>query len=577
MSSISETVNRKFTHIFDASEWEIETDTGWESLIDVRQTVEYDKWILELEDGKSLECADDHIVFTEDFEEIFVKNLYIGDKIQTKDGPVKVSRIQNTSKKEHMYDLSVDSENHRLYTNDILSHNTASVSAFAIHHALFQDRKNVLILANKYETAKDILDRIKKIYEELPWWLQQGVLAWNKGSLELENYSKITVGTTTENSGRSGSISLLILDEFAFVRHSIADSFWQAVYPVISSGKESKVIIISTANGLNLFYKLWHDALEKKNEFEAFEVHWSDVPGRDRHWKKQTIANLGDESKFLAEYENEFLGSSNTLIPMYVLKRLRFVDPIQKDTTYSVYEKAKSNRSYIATVDVARGIGGDYSVINVTDITEYPYKQVAVYRNNSIEAMLFANIVHQWALNYNNAYILIEGNDLGEMVSGIIHNDLEYENLILTSHGGRSGQRLGGGFGKTVRTGLMMSNRVKNIGCSNLKALLVNDQYIVRDFYTIQELSSFVQKGRSFAGEEGTHDDVVMTLVILSWAVQDPYWKDLTDQDLRVKLEESRMEELMETATPFGFISDGLTEDEEAGWVNVENLSTMTF
>lgn len=508
-----------------------------------------------------LKCAEDPIYFIKNY----VKITHIDHGlVPFKMYPYQEQMVKNFQ--EHRFNVSLLSRQ---------SGKTATVSAFAVHHVLFNDRKNALILANKYDTAKDILDRIKKIYEELPRWIQQGVLAWNKGSLELENYSKITVGTTTENSGRSGSISLLILDEFAFVRQNIADSFWQAVYPVISSGQDSKVIIISTANGLNLFYKLWHDALEKKNGFHPFEVHWSDVPGRTQAWKKETIANLGDESKFLAEYENEFLGSSNTLIPLYVLKRLTYSEPVQKDSTYSVYEKPKKDRSYIITVDVARGVGGDYSVLNVSDITEYPYRQVAVYRNNTIEAMLFATVIHQWAINYNNAYVLIEGNDLGEMVSGIVHNDLEYENIILTSHGGRAGQRLGGGFGKTVRTGVMMSSRVKNIGCNNLKAMLVNNQYEIRDFYTIQELSSFVQKGKSFAAEEGTHDDVVMSLVVLGWAIQDPYWKDLTDQDLRVKLEESRIEELMETATPFGFIDDGIMDFENEGWEPVEVNSMM--
>jgi len=405
------------------------------------------------------------------------------------------------------------------------------------------------------------------MYEELPRWMQQGVLSWNAASIELENYSRIKVATTTEDSGRSGSVSLLILDEFAFVRNNIADAFWRAAYPVISSGKESKVIIISTANGLNTFYKMWIDAIDGNSSFVPYEVSWMDVPGRDNKWRKETIANMGgDEDKFKQEYENSFLGNAKTLIPISKLKAMAHRKPLVHKGEYKIYEEPRSDRTYFLTCDVARGVGNDYSIIQVLDITEYPYKQVAVYRNNKIETLILPRVLTEWAQRYNNGYILLEGNDMGESVGDVIYYELEYDNLILVSHQGRAGQRLGGGFGKTVRTGVMTSVRTKNIGTNSLKNLIMADQLIIQDFDTIHEFSTFALKGKSYEAEEGSNDDLVMGLVIFGWAITEPYFKDITDQDLRIKMEEERLSEMMESVPIFGFIEDGLGDD---GWVDV--------
>lgn len=491
---------------------------------------------------------------------------------------VKITDVDVGTVPFHMYSYQKDMlwnfHKHR-FNIDLLSRQsgkTSIVSAYALHHVLFADRKNVKILANKYDNAKGILDRIKKSYELLPRWLQQGVIAWNAGSLELENYSTISVGTTTPDSGRSASISLLILDEFAFVRNSIANEFWAAVYPVISSGQNTKVIIISTANGLNLFYKLWNDANHGRNEFVPYEVSWRDVPGRDDKWKTQTISNLGDEDLFRQEYDNDFIGNSNTLIPISVLKQLTFQDPVDSKEIYKVYEPPHKDRTYFATVDCSRGVGNDFSTIQIIDVTEYPYKQVAQYRNNKIEPVVFPTIIYNWATRYNDAYVLLEANDIGESVGDSLHMELEYENILLVSHQGRAGQRLGGGFSKSVRTGVMTSKRTKNIGNTSLKALITNQQLIINDFMTIEELSTYSLKGDSYEAEEGAHDDLVMPLVIFGWAVQEPYFKELMDQDLRVKIEETRANELLETVPAFGFIDDGATTDD--GWIDVADSSS---
>lgn len=501
-----------------------------------------------------LKCKDDPDYFIETY--VKITDIDVGTI------PFKMRSYQKTM--IHHY------HKHRFNINLLSrqSGKTTAVAAYGIYHVLFSDRKHVKILANKYENARGILDRIKKSYELLPEWLQQGVLKWNEGSIELENYSQISVGTTTPDSGRSASISLLILDEFAFVKNNIASEFWSAVYPVISSGKKTRVIIISTANGLNLFYKLYTDAKKGMNSFVPFEVSWTDVPGRDEKWRKETIANLNnDEDLFRQEYENDFIGNSNTLIPISVLKTLVFTDPIETKESFSIFEYPTKGRIYFITVDCARGVGNDFSSMQVLDITEYPYKQVAVYRNNRIDPIVYPTIIVQWAERYNNAYVLLEANDVGESIGDMIHMDLEYENLLLVSHQGRAGQRLGGGFSKAVRSGVMTSKRTKNIGMTSMKAMITSHQLVIQDFLTIEELSTFSKKGDSYEAEEGAYDDLVMPLVVFGWAAQEAYFKDLMDQDLRVRIEGARQSELMETVPAFGFIDNGLNDD---GWEDVE-------
>jgi hypothetical protein len=436
---------------------------------------------------------------------------------------------------------------------------TTAVAVFAIWHVLFHDRKSVLIMANKLKTAKDILDRIKKIYENLPRWLQIGISEWNKFNIELENQSVIATSTTTADAGRSGSISLLILDEFAFVKNTIASQFWQSSYPTITSGTESKVIIISTANGMNLFYKMWMDATNERSDFVPFEVHWQDVPGRDEEWKKQTIANMGgNEDDFRQEYENEFIGTSQTLLPISTIKRLVFEDVIEKTDEYSIYEKPQPDHLYFGFVDVSRGIGNDFSTIQMIDITEYPHKQVAVYRNNTISPIVFPKVIMEWAKSYNFAYILLEANDSGEGVGNVLRDELEYENIVQVSHQGRAGQRLGGGYSRLVRSGVMTSVRTKNIGCQALREVIENNRLIIRDYMTIQEFSTFVAKKSSYQADEGMTDDLIMPLVIYGWAIQEPYFKDLTNQNIRTELEDELDETLLSSIPPFGFIDDGV-------------------
>ena len=436
------------------------------------------------------------------------------------------------------------------------------VTAYLLWYVLFNANVNVAILANKAPTAREMLGRLQLSYENLPKWMQQGILGWNKGSLELENGSKILASSTSASAVRGMSFNIIFLDEFAFVPNHIAEQFFASVYPTISSGKSTKVIIISTPHGMNQFYKLWHDAERGANNYVATEVHWSEVPGRDAKWKQQTIENTS-EAQFRVEFECEFLGSVDTLITPSKLRMMPYKDPIQQKKGLAVYEQVIAEHNYIITVDVSRGVGNDYSAFCVIDTTAIPYKVVARYKNNQIKPIVFPNLIVDVAMNYNNAYILCEVNDIGGQVADIIQYDLEYENLLMVSMRGRAGQQLGQGFsGKKTQLGIKMSTAVKQVGCSNLKALIEDDKLLVEDYDTIAELTTFIQKGQSFQAEDGCNDDLAMCLVIFSWMAMQPYFKEMHDNDVRQRIYEDQRDQIEQDMAPFGFVSDGLEEDQ---------------
>ena len=436
------------------------------------------------------------------------------------------------------------------------------VVSYLLHYALFNDSANIGILANKASTARDLLGRLQTAYENLPKWLQQGVIAWNKGSMELENGSKIMAASTSASAVRGMSFNIIFLDEFAFVPNHIADDFFSSVYPTISSGQRTKVIIISTPYGMNHFYKLWVDAQNQRNNYIWTEVHWSEVPGRDAKWKEETIKNTS-ERQFTQEFECEFLGSVDTLISASKLRSLVFDTPISSNKGLDVYEKPSEKSEYIITADVSRGIGGDYSAFIVFDITTLPYKVVAKYRNNEIKPMLFPNVINDVARAYNNAYVLCEVNDLGHQVASILNYDLEYPNVLMCSMRGRAGQIVGQGFsGNKTQLGVKMSITVKKVGCQNLKQIIEDDKLLFRDYDIINELTTFIQKKQSFEADDGFHDDLVMCLVIFSWMAVQDYFKEMTDNDVRQRIYEEQKNQIEQDMAPFGFITTGLEGDE---------------
>ena len=436
------------------------------------------------------------------------------------------------------------------------------IVSYLLHYVLFNDNVNVAILANKSSTARDLLGRLQLAYEYLPKWMQQGVLNWNKGSLELENGSRIVAASTSSSAVRGSTFNIIFLDEFAYVPNNIAEEFFSSVYPTISSGKSSKVMIVSTPHGMNMFYKMWMDAVNKKSTFVPVEVHWSEVPGRDEAWKEQTIKNTS-ESQFQTEFECEFLGSVDTLINAQKLKTMAVIDPKRSPGGLDVYELPIKDHTYVITVDVARGVQNDYSAFVVIDSTKAPYKIVAKYRNNDIKPIVFPNILKKVADHYNKAYVLIEINDLGQQVADAMQFELEYDNMMMVTQRGRAGQVLGGGFsGRGNQLGVRMTKGTKKIGTSNLKSLIEADKLIINDFDIIAELSTFISKGKSFEAETGAHDDLVMCLVIFSWVANQRYFKELTNVDVRGQMFTDQKNAIEADMAPFGFIDNGLDDPE---------------
>ena len=438
---------------------------------------------------------------------------------------------------------------------------STTVISYLLHYLLFNDSVNIGILANKAATARELLGRLQTAYENVPKWMQQGVLAWNRGSLELENGSKILAASTSASAVRGMSFNILFLDEFAFVPNHIADSFFASVYPTITSGKSTKVIIVSTPHGMNHFYRMWHDAERSKNEYVPTDVHWSEVPGRDDKWKAQTIANTSDQ-QFRVEFECEFLGSVDTLIAPSKLRALVYQQPEKTSAGLDVYVDPQKGHEYAITVDVARGVAKDYSAFVVIDITEFPHAVVAKYRNNEIKPMLFPSIIEEVGRNYNNAFVLCEVNDVGDQVASILNFDMEYENLLMCSMRGRAGQVVGQGFsGKKTQLGVKMSKTVKKVGALNLKTLIEENKLLFTDYEIMSELTTFIQKNNSFEAEEGCNDDLAMCLVIYAWLVAQDYFKELTDQDVRKRLYEEQKNQIEQDMAPFGFMDDGMGED----------------
>jgi len=457
---------------------------------------------------------------------------------------------------------------------------STTMVAYLLHYILFNQNMNVAILANKQSVAKDILSRLQLTYEYLPLWLQQGIVEWNKGSIKLENDSRIIASSTSSSAIRGGSYNILLLDEFAHVPTTIAEEFFNSVYPTISAGQNTKVIMISTPNGLNMFYYYWKGATKKpgedgKNDYIPIEVQWDQVPQypggplRDEKWKEDTIANTS-ASQFQQEFICDFMGSQNTLISSAKLRSLNWSTPATKDADgLWIYEEPKEDRDYFITVDTSRGQGKDYSAFVVVDATDMPYKLVARYRNNTISPMVYPTVIRAVATKYNHAQVLVEINDIGGQVADVLYKDLEYENVMMTIYKGRAGQVINGGFGGSGKSqsqlGVRTTTPVKKLGCSILKSLIEEDKLIVEDVDCVNELITFVAKGNSFEADDGHTDDLVMSLVLFAWMTRQDYFKSLTDSDIRTQIYEEKIREIEDDLMPFGFASDSLEDGEWDG------------
>lgn len=496
-----------------------------------------------------LKCAQDPIYFAEKYIKIVhVDHGFI---------PIRLYDYQK--------EIIVKLQNNRRVTvvTSRQAGKTTTAAAIILHYILFNDHKTVALLANKGDAAREILERIKNAYEALPDWLQQGVEEWNKGSIALENGCKVLAAATSSSAIRGKSISLLYIDEAAFVEGW--DEFFASVFPTISSGETTKILFTSTPNGLNHFYKTCMGAKEGTNGYQYVEVPWQKVPGRDEKWRQETLAAMDfDHEKFAQEFECAWLGSSGTLISGAVLKTLVSQTPLNSIDGLTVYEEKKAGHQYVITVDVSRGKGLDYSAFQVIDVTQMPYRQVCVYKNNMVTPLDYSGTIYRTARAYNSASILVEINDVGAQVADSLHYDYEYEGIIYTENAGARGKRISGGFAKAggADRGIRTTKTVKSIGCSMLKLLIEQRQLIINDHNTIHELSRFSRKGTSYEAEPGANDDLVMGLVLFAWMSDQQYFKDLTDINTLMKLRDKTEEELENDLLPFGFIETGHPEDD---------------
>ena len=425
---------------------------------------------------------------------------------------------------------------------------TTMVVGYILWYILFNEDKFVAILANKAPTAREILNRIKIAYEALPLWLQQGVRTWNKGDIELENNCRVMATSTASSAIRGYSISLLYLDEFAFVPSNIADEFFTSVYPTISSGTQSKILISSTPNGMNHYYRMWTEAAEGQNGFKHIEANWRQVPGRDQAWADDQRRILG-EDKFLQEMECEFMGSAGTLLSAAALKSLAFVKPLHtSENGIKIYNQPLEGHNYIIVADTSRGKGLDYSACVVIDCA-IPYRVVATYKDNNISPLVYPSILKKMGDYYNQAYALVEINDNGQQVVDSLFEDYEYENILSTVDI-KSKIALTWGYGNKSNRGIRTTKSVKRLGCSIVKNLIEQQKLIIEDFDIIAELSTFIAKGTSFEADDGSHDDLVMCLVLFSWATNQSFFADLTNTNLKERLYQEQMRQIEEDALP---------------------------
>ena len=435
---------------------------------------------------------------------------------------------------------------------------TTTSAAYILWYTLFQESKTVAILANKASAAREVLYRYQLMYENLPIWLQQGVSTWNKGDIALENGSIVFTAATSRQGIRGKSVNMLYVDETAIIPNNLAEEFFTAVYPTISAGETTKILLSSTPLGYNHFWKFWNDAKNDRNGFVPLFIPYWEIPGRDEKWAETQRKLLG-ELKYNQEVLCNFLGSSLTLIAADTIAQLSADQPIHSKDGLDVYERAEKNRTYVIVADTAKGVEGDYSAFQIIDVTEMPYKQVGKYRDNKISPLLYPSVIYKLAKEFNDAYVLVEIN-VSEQVADILYNEYEYENIIFVNRN-TNGQVVSGGFGGgRTQLGVITDKKVKRIGCSNFKSMTEEKKLLIRDADTISEISTFIQKRSSYQADEGYHDDLVMPFVLFSWLTTNPYFKDLTNINIRKELYEKRIQDIEQELTPFGIINDGQDE-----------------
>lgn len=556
MYKLSESVERKFTDVIDIDDWLIETDSGWEEIQDIKKTIPYEKWSIELDNGMTLNAADTHILFDQEFNEVFLKDLEVGAPIQTKDGPSAVVSIVNSGEEIEMFDIGVNSEEHRYYTNGILSHNTATAAGYLLWYAMFVPDSTVLVAAHKYTGAQEIMQRVRYAYESCPNHIRAGVVSYNKGSIDFENGSRIVSQTTTPTTGRGMSISLLYLDEFAFCPPNIASEFWTSITPTLSTG--GKAMITSTPNSdEDQFSQIWRGANKTIDEFgnetelgvngfKGFRAYWQEHPDRDEKWEAEQRAELGD-IRFDREMGCEFIIAEETLIDPTCLAQLEGIQPLEKQGQVRWYKKPSKDCTYVISLDPSLGTGGDYAAIQVFEMPSF--EQVAEWQHNRTPIQKQVSILKdicQYLYDCTNdesaIYYSVENNTLGEAALVTIQ-EVGEENIpgIFMSEPKRTGNT------RAFRRGFNTTNKSKIAACAKLKSYVESNKMKIRSKNLVSELKTFVANGASYAAKPGETDDLVMALVLIVRMLQ-------IIKSYDAELDEQLSDDLDEFVEPLPFI-----------------------
>lgn len=414
---------------------------------------------------------------------------------------------------------------------------TTATSMLCLWLALFNDDYNIGIVAQNEKTAIGILSRVKKAYDNLPEFLKMETINWSAKTVVFVNGSMISVSGTSAASARGGSYNFLYLDEFAFVPDHIQHEFYQSTIPTITAGNTGKILITSTPHGLNKFYKIWKDSENGNNKFRRVAIEWFEVPGRDEKWRREQENLLGKDG-FLQEYNCDFLGSTHTLISAKKLQEMSWGEPLQEHDGLDIYKYPTAGHQYIIVADVSQGINLDYSAFIVFDVTKWPITIAAKYQNNKINSIKYAQLLVSIAKNYNNAYCLVEVNNIGIEIADIMFTDFEYTNLF-SCHNKNKDKKLELTLSDMIgesRLGVITSQLVKRLGCNSLKNMIESDRLIIEDHDIIEQLSVFVQFKKSYQAEAGKNDDLVVCLFLFAYLVDSDIYKQLSDKSFRKEL-----------------------------------------
>lgn len=551
--------DEKLIHSFSLKDIKVETDTGFKSVSHIHMTKKFVLYKILLENGFSLECADTHILFNKNMEEIFVKDLSVGDFIQTKEGIKKIIKKEKLNNKICMCDITVDDDNHRYYTNGILSHNTTTSALFMLHYILFNVDKNALVLGNKLKTAKEVLDKAKKIFIELPYFLRPGIYKWNEGEIVLDNGCRLMAEATTINSGISFTFHCVLADEFAHIKPTILDKFYNNLFPTITAGK-ARFMITSTQNGYNLFYRLYKSAEAGENEYAHFKTDWYEVPEwdpekqmfvpRDEEWHRLQVANYGSEEAFNAQFGTNFDINANTLIDTKIISRFNheavefkprelpgvlFAEHFYWHPEYDL-QQAK-NDYFVITTDISEGIGGDDTVYNFNRLRLHESNNsvytetIGFFKYNKVNAEQATLVLKQFCQNYldiNKYLISLEYNLYGELFAKYIIENIEKDPANVHRFNEDVIMKYWNDEMTKYTLGKKITSKTKQLGTSLFKQYFEKCEIINRSTLFLNQVANFTDsKGNGTYAASFGHDDLVMAQLQMVFVIDNPQYKSL--------------------------------------------------